>query len=163
MTQGDFGYTDNSASQWEQDLTDILGRDFPVLSVVGNHDDTQSSSYRTFIEQRVNRSDELSCSGESGVKALRRFANIEIVQIAPGIDNIGRTESLQDFAQYIRDSFSSPTDRWRICSWHKNQNRMQTGSKGDEVGWEVFQSCLDVGAMVAIGQKACLFANTSAQ
>ena len=153
MTQGDFGYTDNSASQWEQNLTNILGRDFPVLSVVGNHDDTEWSSYRTFIAQRVNRPNELSCSGEPGVKALCRFANIEVVQIAPGINGIGRVESNQDFAQYIRNSFSAPTDQWRICSWHKNQNRMQTGSKGDEVGWEVFQSCLDLGAMVAMGHE----------
>lgn len=124
-----------------------------MLSVAGNHDDDQWSDYRYYIKTRVQRADGLDCSGEPGIKASCNFQNIDIVQVAPGLHNFGRSESSTDYARFIDQSFSTATNNWRICSWHMNQRRMQTGNKEDATGWEVFDACLDAGAMVAMGHE----------
>jgi len=140
LIQGDFAYSSSGAADWEQNLNDALGRDFPVLSVAD-------------IKTRVQRADGLDCSGEPGIKASCNFQNIDIVQVAPGLHNFGRSESSADYARFIDQSFSTATSNWRICSWHMNQRRMQTGNKEDATGWEVFDACLDAGAMVAMGHE----------
>src|SRR5216110_1631698 len=38
---------------------------------------------------------------------------------------------------------------WKICSWHKNQRVMQVGGKADEMGWRVYETCKDHGAIIA--------------
>ncbi|NND91864.1 MAG: hypothetical protein HKN42_13470 [Granulosicoccus sp.] len=153
MIQGDLGYADNSAAQWEANLTDALGKDFPVLTIVGNHENYEWPTYRSYIQQRINRAGELSCTGDTGVKATCQFRNIDIVQVAPGINEVAGVKSQDNYDGYIRTSFSDAESRWRICSWHKNQNAMQTGSKGDSTGWGVYDACLDAGAMIAMAHE----------
>lgn len=41
LIQGDLG----TAQQWDQNITDALGRNFPVLSVVGNHENFEWNLY----------------------------------------------------------------------------------------------------------------------
>ena len=38
-----------------------------------------------------------------------------------------------DHTAYIADSLAQDDSIWSICSWHKNQNAMQVGGKGN--GW----------------------------
>jgi len=47
--------------------------------------------------------------------------------------------TLDDYQQYP----------WRICSWHKNQRLMQVGEKQDEVGWDLYETCREGGAIIA--------------
>lgn len=151
LIQGDLGYNENRATRWEDNLTEILGRDFPVLSVVGNHEDHEWPLYKQFIEQRVNRSSGLSCNGNVGVKASCSFGNIQIVQAAPKIYEVPGINADDDYAGYIRDAFDQSTATWRICSWHKNEYKMQVHSKDSNIGWDIFDACLDAGAMVVMG------------
>jgi hypothetical protein len=150
MIQGDLGYQKNAASAWNENLTNALGSDFPVLAVVGNHENFEWSLYKGYIQRRIDQNAKLDCFGNTGVKARCQFGNIEIVQVAPGIHGVDGVNPDDNYEEYIRSAFSSSSHRWRICSWHKNQKDMQPASKGDSTGWEVYDACLDAGAMIAM-------------
>ena len=151
LIQGDLGYDDDVAAQWEQNLTDVLGRDFPVLSLAGNHDGDEWPLYEDYIQQRVDRADGLSCSGRAGVKASCTFENLQVVQVAQGIDEIEGIEYDDDYDGFIRSSLSGSSFPWKVCAWHKNQRAMQAYSKSDETGWDIYDACLESGAMIATG------------
>jgi|GEM_PF-1550757 len=151
LIQGDLGYEPGTALQWDQNITDALGRDFPVLSVVGNHENFEWSLYQRLIKDRVNRAGGLSCAGEVGVKANCTFKDLQIVQVAPGITNVAGVEPENDYDGYIRSSFNNSNTPWKVCSWHKNQHAMQAYTKPDETGWDVYDACLDSGAIVTSG------------
>lgn len=151
LIQGDFGYSDNRAARWEENLTTIMGRNFPILSVIGNHEDFEWPLYQRYIKQRVERAAGLSCSGNVGVKANCTFANLRIVQVAPGITEVPGIAPKDGYDTFIKSSFKNNDGRWNICAWHKNQRAMQAYTKTDETGWDVYNACLDVGAIVSTG------------
>lgn len=151
LIQGDLGYDDGTAIQWDQNITNALGRDFPVLSLVGNHENYEWPLYQRLIEQRMNRAGGLSCSGSVGVKANCTFKDLQIVQVAQGISRVSGIEPEDGYDGFIRSSFNNSNSPWKVCAWHKNQNAMQAYSKSDETGWDVYDACLDSGAMIAMG------------
>ncbi len=153
LIQGDLGYEFGAAVRWEANLNDTLGRDFPVLALVGNHENHEWPVYQSLTERRIGRSDKLSCDGNVGVKATCQFENIDIVQTAPGVYEVEGVLGDDNYANYIRSAFSGPSDHWRICAWHKNQQNLQTGNKGNSTGWDVYDACLDAGAMVAVAHE----------
>lgn len=144
LIQGDLGYKDNTAQQWEENLNNLLGVDFPVLTVVGNHENFEWPLYQALIKNRISRVDSLAnaCAGAPGVKLFCQYENLDIVQVAEGIGDWLGGASSDNYPEFITDSFNSVSDtqipRWRICSWHKNQTKMQTGVKGNEVGWDAY-------------------------
>lgn len=153
LIQGDLGYNENSAGRWHSNLVNALGEGFPVLAVVGNHENFEWPLYKAYLQNRINRNGQLECTGDTGVKALCQFGNLEIVQVSPGISEVNGVLAQDDYADFIRESFAQPTDRWRICTWHKNMTALQTGNKGNSTGWEVYDACLNVGAMVAVAHE----------
>jgi len=54
---------------------------------------------------------------------------------------------------YIRDELAADNSVWSICSWHKNQNAMQVGSKPNETGWGVYEECRIGGGIIATGHE----------
>lgn len=151
LIQGDLGYKENAAAEWDTNLTNALGSDFPVLTVVGNHENFEWPIYQNLIQQRIDRNSKLNCLGNTGVKAHCQVGNIDIVQIAPAITEVAGVSPDDNYEEYIRSSFAANNHRWRICSWHKNQRDMQPAEKGDSTGWAVYDACLDAGAMIAMG------------
>jgi len=153
LLQGDFGYAPNTADTWEEQLNEHLGFDFPVLSVVGNHENHEWPLYKTLITDRVNRVPDLNCNGDVGEKAVCSYRGLQVVHVATGITEVDGVKPKDDYPEYIDTAFENSSARWRICSWHKNQRSMQTGNKGDAAGWGVYQACLSKGAMVATGHE----------
>jgi len=153
MIQGDLGYEFAAAVRWDANLNDTVGRDFPVLVLVGNHENHEWPVYQTLTQRRIDRSDKLSCEGNVGVKASCQFENIDIVQTAPGVYEVEGVLGDDNYANYIRSAFPEASDRWRICAWHKNQQKLQTGNKGNSTGWDVYDACLDAGAMVVVAHE----------
>lgn len=72
MIQGDLGYDDGTATTWEANISDALGADFPVLTLVGNHENYEWPIYQRLIQQRIDRAEGLKCTGQVGVKAFCR-------------------------------------------------------------------------------------------
>jgi len=153
LIQGDLGYQPGAAMRWELSLKKTLGLNFPVLSVVGNHENHEWEAYKLFQSARINRIPDLKCTGDIGVKAICDFKGLSVVQVAPGITEVEGVKASDGYPEFIVDNFKNSPAKWRICSWHKNQSDMQIGNKSDETGWAVYESCRKVGAMVATGHQ----------
>ena len=91
------------------------------------------------------------------------YKGLTFVTTAPGVFNstsqsrnfsrIVNADGPVQFQNYIDTALNTYRSTWRICSWHKNQKAMQTGTKEDETGWEVYQMCLQHGATIMTGHE----------
>lgn len=142
---GDFDYSDNPAA-WDQQTTDILGADFPLFAVIGNHDLAQWSGYQQKLQERLARIPDATCTGNLGVQATCRYRGLHFLTVAPGITGSGHDT-------YLRDQLAADNAIWSICAWHKNQRLMQVGNKTDETGWGVYEECRKGGGLVATAHE----------
>ncbi|MGI9319470.1 MAG: metallophosphoesterase [bacterium] len=149
LHQGDLDYENNPA-KWDTFITNVLGVDFPYLASVGNHDRFwhAANGYQEKLQARLDRIEEMSCSGDLGVQSVCTFRGLFFI-----LSGIGTTipKNDPDHVAYIRKQLAQTNSIWRICSWHKSQKRMQVGEKGNEVGWKPFKACRKGGAIVATG------------
>ncbi len=142
---GDFDYLDQP-DLWAQQMDDVLGADFPVFAVAGNHDLAAWDSYQTKIAERAARIPGATCTGELGVNTACSYHGLLFV--LSGVGTVG-----SGHVSYLKDQLAASTARWKICAWHKNQRLMQVGGKGDEVGWEAYDTCRDYGAIIATAHE----------
>jgi 3',5'-cyclic AMP phosphodiesterase CpdA len=149
MLLGDLAYDEASAARWEAQLNEELGDDFPVLSVIGNHDAGEwygESGFAEILSQRLSRMPDTRCDGEYGVKATCTFRGLSFVLSGVGTHGSGHEE-------YIDSALQSSDATFRLCIWHKNQHDMQVGAKGDEVGWAAYQVCARHGVPIITGHE----------
>jgi hypothetical protein len=146
---GDFDYGDDPTA-WHEQLDEGLGEDFPMLAVAGNHDTAEWCGYREVLLDRLAPIADADCEGEIGVQMGCRYRGLELVLSGVGtMDPPGDTSH----EEFIADRLFESEQIWRVCAWHKNQNDMQAGTKGDEVGWAAYQACQQGGAIVATGHE----------
>jgi hypothetical protein len=148
--QGDFDYDDDPAA-WERQIDDVLGPDFPYFVSVGNHDVGEwegPNGYRERMERRATRVG-IAWAGDLGERAALHFGGIHLLFGAPG--TLDAPEGF--YAEHFARELAADTSTWRVCSWHKNQQRMQVGGKRDETGWEVYEACRAGGAIIATGHE----------
>jgi hypothetical protein len=144
---GDFDYTDDPAA-WEAQYDRILGGDFPIISVVGNHDLLAwrgTGGYSWYVSERMRRMG-VEVYGFPGERCSFRYRGIFFVLTAPGLIGEGH-------AEFIRRELERDSSVWRISAWHVNQRLMQVGSKGDEAGWEVYEESRKGGAIIATAHE----------
>lgn len=149
LHQGDLDY-ENNPIRWDAFITGILGADFPYLASIGNHDVLWHSSdgYQDKLQARLDRIDDISCSGDLGVQSVCTFRGLFFILSGIGT-SIAKNDP--DHVAYIRKQLASTDSIWRICSWHKSQKKMQVGGKNSQVGWKSFKTCREGGAIVATG------------
>ena len=163
LLAGDFDYYADEY-RWEKMHRDILGRDFPILAVAGNHDIPNWWSYQQVIKRWQNNP-LFDCEGEAGKLSSCDFKGIKIVMSTPNLfDYDSKTKS----EQHIKRSLASDSSAWRICSFHETMRDMQTGNKSDETGWGVYEACRQGGAMIVTGHehsyaRSYLFNNVSSK
>ena len=145
LHQGDFDYLDDPDA-WNEQINDVLGDDFPYFASVGNHDLAAWTGYQEKLQDRLDRVDDATCTGDLGVNSACTYQGLFF--ILSGVGTLG-----SDHASFIRDALASDDSTWRICSWHKNQRLMQVGGKSDEVGWEAYDECRIGGAIIATGHE----------
>lgn len=145
LHQGDLAYS-NDVNGWDQMITSVLGASFPYFASVGNHDAGEWDQYQQVLIERLNLNPEAICSGDYGINTFCVYKGIAFVLSGAGTMGSGH-------ADFIRETFQEDQHLWRICSWHKNMNKMQVGGKGDETGWAVYEACREAGAMVATGHE----------
>lgn len=154
--QGDFDYSYNAGAFFGK-IDSVLGANFPYFASVGNHDDASwndtcsdtDGCYAKFLKDRMGRigvtpddpdlNDQMYSAVFKGLKLV--FAG----------QNSGSGDSV--YAPYIQQQLSGDTHIWKVCSWHKNQNYMQLGTKGNEMGWNVYERCREAGAIIATGHE----------
>ncbi len=156
---GDFDYVSNP-SAWNTRINGILGANYPYFSIVGNHDAAAwggSNGYASFINARHARVPSMQCSGDLGVKASCRFRGLHLIQSCVGVSELsGHGNCNKDSSEqttFLTNSLANDHSIWSICAWHKNQNDMQVGTKGDEVGWNAYRACMNGGGIVSTGHE----------
>ncbi|KAL2917821.1 hypothetical protein HK105_202694 [Polyrhizophydium stewartii] len=143
---GDFDYEDDPEGFMDQ-FTEVMGNRFPKFAVVGNHDVaewyTDKTGYRDRLTKQATKSRVLrNCVGDYGINMVCKFHGIVIVM--SGIGTLGT-----DHATFIDQALSQHSDaKWKLCVWHKNQQKYQTGDKKDETGYLVYDTCRRHGAIV---------------
>ena len=154
---GDFDYQDNP-SAWDNRITHVLGAEFPYFAVVGNHDAARwggANGYAQKIAERHARNSEMVCTGELGVRADCRFRGLQIIESCIGTDELRSScdANATDQINFLENTLATSDAIFKICAWHKNQNQMQVGGKGNEVGWQAYQTCMNAGAIVSTGHE----------
>ncbi len=153
LHQGDFDYNDDPAS-WDALITSVLGAQFPYFATVGNHDTKRwdgPNGYQAKLQTRLNKISGARCTGDLGVKFVCSYRGLFFIQ-----SGVGTLPSRPDHAghvAFIREQLAQTDAIWRICSWHKNQELMQLGRKGNEVGWEPYEVCRKGGAIIATSHE----------
>jgi 3',5'-cyclic AMP phosphodiesterase CpdA len=148
---GDFDYEDNPSAFMNQ-TTDILGERMKMIAVPGNHDILQwfskRNGYRQLLKEQARKSGlDRHCSGDYGINGFCIVGNIIIIQ--SGVGTLG-----SNHASYIDIILSRYADiPWKICIWHKNQKKYQTGDKEDETGYQVYDVCRKHGAIIYTGHE----------
>ncbi|MDH3677655.1 MAG: metallophosphoesterase [Nitrosopumilus sp.] len=145
LHQGDFDYSDDSDA-WDQQINNVLGSNFPYFASIGNHDVAAWSDYQLALANRLDRLSDIECKGDIGVNSSCKYKGVFF--ILSGVGTLGSNHS-----SFIEKELLADNSIWRICSWHKNMNAMQLGSKSDETGWEVYKNCRNGGAIIATGHE----------
>jgi predicted phosphodiesterase len=163
---GDFDYADR-ADLWTKILDEKLGKTFPLIMVIGNHDEKKWAEYIVDIKKRLAQTPSVTCRGDIAIKSVCAYKDMRILISAPGIASL-KTAS-QVYADYISTEGKGLGDKtWNICAWHKNQKRMQVGEKGDSAGWEPYEACSTLGYPIMTAHehtysRTFLFSNIKTQ
>ena len=118
----------------------MFGQSFPIFLARGNHDDGTWSGFKSEAANHLGGATRTAGSHDAAYKTV--FKGLTIVNIKKG-----------DTAITINNLFGADDHIWRVCGWHQNQNKMQVGAKGDEMGWEVYEACRKKGAIIISGHE----------
>eukprot|EP00511_Aplanochytrium_stocchinoi_P006165 CAMPEP_0204836088 /NCGR_PEP_ID=MMETSP1346-20131115/24243_1 /ASSEMBLY_ACC=CAM_ASM_000771 /TAXON_ID=215587 /ORGANISM="Aplanochytrium stocchinoi, Strain GSBS06" /LENGTH=415 /DNA_ID=CAMNT_0051970555 /DNA_START=94 /DNA_END=1338 /DNA_ORIENTATION=- len=152
VINGDLTYGTDTEGM-EKKLSQILGQDFPVFFTVGNHDTGIWTDYQEQIQKRYMRardastSDDIGCQGTLGVDQVCMYKGLGIVLSGIG-STCGDDKELNTNLVNALQQFEDNNVTWRNIYIHKNQHKLQTGGKDDEVGWEPYDASLAFGAIV---------------
>jgi hypothetical protein len=139
VVEGDMSYSANPTAWWN-DVEAVLGATFPVFISRGNHDDSSWSGYLTKASQHLGGATRVGGAHDANYKTTYR--GLVIATIMAG-----------DTGARITPFLQGDPHIWKICQWHKNQRAMQVGGKGDEMGWDVYETCRQQGAIVQTGHE----------
>ncbi|MEJ7733936.1 MAG: metallophosphoesterase [Polyangiaceae bacterium] len=124
-----------------------LGADYPYFASVGNHDAPSWTDYSAYL---VDHMDKVGVTPDDPDLSDQKFAflyqGLRFVFVGENGENA-------EFAEFIADQLDPAADEWKICGWHKNQNAMQIGGKGNEMGWDVYENCRLAGAIITTGHE----------
>jgi predicted phosphodiesterase len=146
---GDFDYDDNPTA-WHDQLDEGLGPDFPMFAVAGNHDVDAWDGYRQVLMDRLAPIVGADCNGPIGEQMMCRYLGIDVFMTSVGTMDPPGDQSHED---WLAEGLAASPQIWKFCAWHKNQNDMQAGEKGNEVGWDAYVNCMAGGAIIATGHE----------
>jgi len=72
---GDFDYGDDP-TDWDNNITNVLGSSFPYFASVGNHDVAAWSGYQQKLQDRLNLISGAVCTGDLGVKSSCHYQGL---------------------------------------------------------------------------------------
>ena len=114
LIEGDLGYDQKASTEWIANIDEILGKKFPVLLTVGNHENHECPAYKEWFVLCIRDVPDLNCEGDPGVKAHCSFRGVSIVPVAPGVDEVDGVATRDDYANYIDSQLSNISNVWRI-------------------------------------------------
>lgn len=153
---GDYDYQSNPEAYFAL-VDEVLGQDFPVVGVMGNHDKdswpagcgNERGCYAEVLAERMDRLGfELDDPDLNDQMYSTSFEGLSLALVGEGRGN--DDSSLSD---YIRSQLAGDDAIWKICAWHENQEEMQVGAKDDRMGWRVYETCRQLGAIIATANE----------
>jgi predicted phosphodiesterase len=139
MVAGDMTYDADPAGWWTATESKV-GQTWPVFLARGNHDD---SSWSGFLGEAANHlGGATRTNGPHNAAYKTVYRGLTLINIKKG-----------DTATTINNLVGSDNHIWKVCGWHQNQNKMQVGGKGDEMGWGVYEACRQQGAIIITGHE----------
>lgn len=145
LHQGDLDYQGNPKA-WDDQISDILGSNFPYFVSIGNHDRKKwevVGGYQEVLQNRMNRIG-VTWDGQLGVQSSLNYKGVLMILVGPGVIGSG-----SDHAEYIKQMLAEDNSIWRISSWHNLQGDMQVGAKGNQIGWRIYEESRKGGAIIA--------------
>jgi hypothetical protein len=139
VVQGDMSYSANPTDWWNV-TEEILGTTFPVFISRGNHDDSSWSGYLPKAQAHLGGATREAGAHDANYKTT--FRGLVIATIRKGDTGTNISRFLQNEAHI-----------WKVCQWHQNQEALQVGDKSDEMGWDVYETCRRLGAIVQTGHE----------
>jgi hypothetical protein len=139
VVEGDMSYSANPSAWWTA-FESVMGSSFPVFISRGNHDDSSWSSYLTKAANHLGGATRVAGAHDANYKTT--YKGLVIATIKKG-----------DSGSNITPFLSGDNHIWKICNWHQNQAAMQIGGKGDEMGWDVYETCRAQGAIIQTGHE----------
>lgn len=155
---GDFDYEYNPKG-FEGVIDAELGETFPYLVVPGNHDmkawphdctqTNNSGCYAKIFADRYAASGiRLTKEDLTSQTYTLNFQGVQMVVVGAKVN-----KELQAYENYLATQLDQSNYAWKVCNWHKNQQTMQVGGKTDEMGWGVYETCMDAGAIIATAHE----------
>ena len=151
LHQGDLDY-DDDPDKWDRMISNVLGDDFPYFASVGEHDvkvwdeGPIWDGYQDKLYDRLKKNPEITCVGDLGVKSACTYEGLFFILVSPAAKGSGHDS-------FIENQLNDNNSVWSVCSWAKNMNKMQMGSKEDKTGWKVYNACKNGGAIIATGHE----------
>lgn len=142
---GDFDYK-NDPEAWDAMITKILGKDFPVLAALGNHDIIKWKEYQKKLEERLALMKDAKCEGPTVIQTACSFRGIYLALITPSINTL-------DHVAFLQNALPKATSPWRICAWHIPHKSMQTEPQNYNAKLELYEECRKAGAIIATGHS----------
>jgi Calcineurin-like phosphoesterase len=143
---GDLSYDDKPPADWWKVVEANLGTDFPVFISEGNHDASQWAGYQARVDAHVKASGAEVDATKIDTRGYHyTWKGLSMVFIGE--------DGNSQYPTFINERFASDQHLWRVCGWHKNQEAMQVGGKPDEMGWEVYEACKNMGAIIETGHE----------
>jgi hypothetical protein len=139
MVQGDMSYSENPDAWWDA-VEAALGTDFPIFISRGNHDDSTWPDYLPRAENHLAGATRVPGAHDANYKTTWR--GLVTATIRKG-----------DKPENITPFLEGDDHIWKICQWHQNQEAMQIGGKTDEMGWDVYETCREQGAIIETGHE----------
>lgn len=139
VVEGDMSYSANPTAWWNA-LEGVLGTSFPVFISRGNHDDSSWSGYLAKAANHLGGATRVAGAHDANYKTTYR--GLVIATVKKG-----------DSGSNITPLLSGDAHIWKICNWHQNQAALQIGGKGDEMGWDVYETCRGLGAIIQTGHE----------
>ena len=155
IQNGDFDYQDNPKA-WLAMIDQYLDVSVPFIAVLGNHDVKQYAEYQKRLAKRLKKGGfKDSCFGFVGVHFLCNLYGILVTSSPAGTIGTDPDDLQKELLKSYKHltSSSSTQKLWRICSYHKVMKDYQVGVKPDESGFDIYETCRALGAMIANGHE----------
>jgi hypothetical protein len=143
---GDAIYSEETPAQFWGAVDGELGHEFPYFLAQGNHDLDQWPAMAAHAFAHV------QASGAVTEATSQLDPRLDVRYRGVSLTLLGQ-EARDDDPRRIIERFSRDPHIWKICAWHKNQEKLQVGGKGNEMGWGVYESCRRMGAMIQTGHE----------
>lgn len=139
VVEGDMSY-EGDPPVWWNEVEAVLGTTYPVFISRGNHDNSSWSGYLPTAANHLGGATREPGAHDASYKTTYKGLVIATIQQGDSGSN------LMPFLQ-------GDPHIWKICNWHQNQQAMQIGGKGDEMGWDVYETCRQQGAIIETGHE----------